>query len=362
MPMAGSGGRRRGGRSEINYWPGFVDALSTLLLAIVFLISIFMVGQFFLSREVSGQSTALDRLNRQISELTDLLALERSGRRSAQDSLNTLQTTLQGSEADRARLQGLIESGASNQAKAGELNSALEAERLATGRAMNQVEILNQQIAAMRRQLAALEDALAASESRDNESQARIADLGSRLNVALAQRVQELARYRSDFFGRLRQILGTRSDVRIVGDRFVFQSEVLFPAGQANLRPEAGGELDRIASALVELERRDSAGHPVGRAGRRTYGRSPDRDAAIPLELGPVGGPRHRGRPGAGSAGHRSAASRRRGLRRIPASRPRNDGRGLFPQPPHRAQAHGALSWTGVTTFTRPPGPGRRRR
>jgi len=255
MPMAGSGGRRRGGRSEINYWPGFVDALSTLLLAIVFLISIFMVGQFFLSREVSGQSTALDRLNRQISELTDLLALERSGRRSAQDSLNTLQTTLQGSEADRARLQGMIESGASNQARAGELNSALEAERLATGRAMNQVEILNQQIAAMRRQLAALEDALSASESRDNESQARIADLGSRLNVALAQRVQELARYRSDFFGRLRQILGTRSDVRIVGDRFVFQSEVLFPAGQANLRPEAGGELDRIASALVELER-----------------------------------------------------------------------------------------------------------
>jgi chemotaxis protein MotB len=149
----------------------------------------------------------------------------------------------------------MIESGASNQARAGELNAALDAERQATGRAMNQVEILNQQIAAMRRQLAALEDALSASESRDNESQARIADLGSRLNVALAQRVQELARYRSDFFGRLRQILGTRSDVRIVGDRFVFQSEVLFPAGQANLRTEAGGELDRIAGALMELER-----------------------------------------------------------------------------------------------------------
>ncbi len=107
----------------------------------------------------------------------------------------------------------------------------------------------------MRRQLAALEEALSASENRDKESQARIADLGSRLNVALAQRVQELARYRSDFFGRLRQILGNRQDVRIVGDRFVFQSEVLFPAGQAVLRPEAAGELDRIASALVELDR-----------------------------------------------------------------------------------------------------------
>ncbi len=94
-----------------------------------------------------------------------------------------------------------------------------------------------------------------ASESRDRESQARIADLGSRLNVALAQRVQELARFRSDFFGRLRQILGNRPDVRIVGDRFVFQSELFFNAGQSNLKPEATPELDRIAVALLDLDR-----------------------------------------------------------------------------------------------------------
>jgi chemotaxis protein MotB len=254
MPAVGSG-RRRGRQSEINYWPGFVDALSTLLLSIVFLISIFMVGQFFLSRELSSRGTVLDRLNRQISELTDLLSLERSNRRSVEENLISLQTTLQANESERTRLQGLIESGGVAQTRANELNSALEAERQTTGRALSQVEILNQQIAAMRRQLAALEEALSASENRDNESQARIADLGSRLNVALAQRVQELARYRSDFFGRLRQILGNRQDVRIVGDRFVFQSEVLFPAGQAVLRPEASGEIDRIASALMELEK-----------------------------------------------------------------------------------------------------------
>ncbi len=254
MPVA-SGSRRRGGQGSVNYWPGFVDALSTLLLAIVFMISIFMLGQFFLAREISGRDTVLDRLNRQIAELTDLLALERSGRRASEESLSSLQSTLRNAEAERSRLQGLIESGGAAQERATELGTALEAERQATGRALNQVEILSQQIAAMRRQLAALEEALSASENRDRESQARIADLGSRLNVALAQRVQELARYRSDFFGRLRQILGNRPDVRIVGDRFVFQSEVLFPAGQANLRTEASGELDRIASALVELER-----------------------------------------------------------------------------------------------------------
>jgi chemotaxis protein MotB len=252
MP-AGAGSGRRGRHGAINYWPGFVDALSTLLLAIVFLISVFMLGQFFLAREISSRDVVLDRLNRQISELTDLLALERSNRRNVEENLTGLQTTLRDSETERTRLQGMVSSGGEAKARADELGTALEAERQATGRALSQVELLNQQIAAMRRQLAALEEALATSETRDKESQARIADLGSRLNVALAQRVQELARYRSDFFGRLRQILGNRQDVRIVGDRFVFQSEVLFPAGQANLRPEAAGELDRIASALLEL-------------------------------------------------------------------------------------------------------------
>ena len=255
MPISSAGGRRRGRGGQINYWPGFVDALSTLLLAIIFLISVFTVGQFFLSRELSGRDTVLDRLNRQIAELTDLLSLERLSRRTIEDTVTSLQTTLRANEAERARLQGLLDSGGAVQAQANQLNTQLETERQATGRALSQVEILNQQIAAMRRQLAALEDALAASENRDKESQARIADLGSRLNVALAQRVQELARYRSDFFGRLRQILGNRPDVRIVGDRFVFQSEVLFPGGQATLRPEASGEIDRIASALIELER-----------------------------------------------------------------------------------------------------------
>jgi chemotaxis protein MotB len=124
------------------------------------------------------------------------------------------------------------------------------------------IEVLNQQISALRRQLAALEAALDASERRDKDSQTRIAELGQRLNVALAQRVQELARYRSEFFGRLRAILGNRSDIRIVGDRFVFQSEVFFDAGQAALRPEGRIELDRLAAALVELEQQIPAEIP----------------------------------------------------------------------------------------------------
>ena len=113
----------------------------------------------------------------------------------------------------------------------------------------------NQQIAALRRQLAAVEEALDLSEKRDKDSQSRIADLGQRLNVALAQRVQELSRYRSDFFGRLREILGNRADIRVVGDRFVFQSEIFFDTGQAVLRPEGKDELDKLAGALLDLEK-----------------------------------------------------------------------------------------------------------
>ena len=121
--------------------------------------------------------------------------------------------------------------------------------------ALARVELLNQQIAALRRQVAALETALDASEQQDKESQARIADLGKRLNVALARKVQELARYRSDFFGRLRTILGEREEIRIEGDRFVFQAEVLFPTGSDEMNPEGLVQITKLARALKDVAR-----------------------------------------------------------------------------------------------------------
>ena len=249
--------RNRRLRAGPDYWPGFVDALSTMLLSFVFLITVFMTAQFFLSRDVSGKDAALQRLNRQIEELTSLLALEKSGKAEAQSALAALTATLDAtrkSNADLTNRLGLAETAAAG-GQASEIAQKLASEKELSAKAQAQVDLLNQQIAALRRQLAAIEEALQASEAKDKDSQARIADLGSRLNVALAQKVQELARYRSDFFGRLREILGNRPGVRVVGDRFVFQSEVLFDTGQAALAPAGKSELDQLASAVIDLER-----------------------------------------------------------------------------------------------------------
>jgi chemotaxis protein MotB len=258
--------RARRSESGFNYWPGFVDALSTLVLSIVFLLSVFLVVQFFLSQAITGKDKALDELNAKIAQLNDMLSLEKLSKLTADDKVAELKAGLASAEGERDRVKGLYEglANAGNDAagRNNELNKALDSEKSVTSRALAQIEVLNQQISALRRQLAALEDALDASEKRDKESQSRIADLGSRLNVALAQRVQELSRYRSEFFGRLRAILGNRPDIRIVGDRFVFQSEVFFDTGQATLLPEGITELDTVASALTDLDKKIPAEIP----------------------------------------------------------------------------------------------------
>jgi chemotaxis protein MotB len=249
--------RSRRGGDGMNYWPGFVDALSTLILSIIFILTIFVVIQFFVQQELSGKDTALTRLNAQIAQLTNLLSMETTGKADLEAQLSSLRASLTIAETDRDKFKGIAEGAgagvAAAQGQASELANQLDGERKASARALAQVEILNQQIAAFRRQLAAIEQALDASERKDKESQSRIADLGQRLNIALAQKVEELTKYRSDFFGRLREILGNRPDIRIVGDRFVLQSELLFDVGKAELKPAALTEIDKIATALLEL-------------------------------------------------------------------------------------------------------------
>jgi chemotaxis protein MotB len=220
--------------------------------------SIFMLAQYFATQEASGKDSVLDRLNRQIAELTSLLSLERGKAKNAADELAALQATLSNVREENARLSGFALTGDEAAKAAADriatLSSALDDQKEISNEALAKIDLLNQQILAMRRQLAALNEALEASERKDQESQDRIKDLGRRLNAALARQVQELQRYRSDFFGRLRELLASRKDIRIVGDRFIFQSEVLFPSGQAQLSPEGLAAMDSLASAINQLK------------------------------------------------------------------------------------------------------------
>jgi chemotaxis protein MotB len=250
--------RIRRGESGMNYWPGFVDALSTLILSIIFLLSVFVVVQFYLQQEVQGKDTALQHLNGQIALLSKLLSMEKTSNADLEKQLGGLQASLTTIQNDRDKYKGLYEGAAAAQltaeSKLNEVSGQLEGEKENSTKAFSQIDLLNQQVAALREQLAALGAALDVSQKKTKDAEERVSDLGQRLNVALAQHVQELSSYRSDFFGKLREVLGNRPDIRVVGDRFVLQSEIFFDTGRADLKAEGRAELDKVAAAIVELE------------------------------------------------------------------------------------------------------------
>ncbi len=234
---------RHSRRQSGDHWPGFVDALSSLLLVVIFFLSVFMLAQFFLSEALSGRDKALDAMRAEIAELADLLALERKAAKEAADRVASLS----------AALMDLRTKEEAAQAELASTKAALADQEDLTEEAQAQLAVLNSQLSELRKQLASLQKALEAAEEKDRRQQARIANLGKRLNAALAQRVDELARFRSQFFGLMKQALKGRSDVRIEGDRFVFQSEILFNSGSAELGPTGKAELLKIALALLEI-------------------------------------------------------------------------------------------------------------
>ena len=246
MPLAS----RRSRRPSIDIWPGFVDALAQLLMVIIFILLVFTAGQFFLADALTGRDKALKELQQQVSELSDLLALERTANEDLRASAASLAARLKAAQGERDTLAAQFGARAEAVAKA---EQALAAEQQTSAAARAQVEQLSASIAALREQLAQIAAALDLSEAKAKDQQTQIAELGRRLNLALATKVQELARYRSEFFGRLREIIGNRPDIRIVGDRFVFQSEVLFAPSSAELAETAKQQLDPVIAALQEI-------------------------------------------------------------------------------------------------------------
>ncbi|MBV1900498.1 MAG: peptidoglycan -binding protein [Kordiimonadaceae bacterium] len=274
-------GRRRGiNMGSDSSWPGFVDALSSLLLVIIFLLSMFVLSQFFLGQALTGRDEALAELRGQVAQLGNLLKLEKQANSSLRTSMADLATSLTAANADRDKLAasltaaqtalgasdaGLAEMTAARarfEKEAAELaekydiaTTDLSAEKELSRRAQEQVGQLQRNVEALREQLGRLEAALDASDERDRLNQAVIVDMGRRLNRALASKVEELAGYRSEFFGRLKAVLSTRPEIRIEGDRFVFASELLFSSASSELGPEGRAELRKFAETLVQISK-----------------------------------------------------------------------------------------------------------
>ena len=296
MALARIGNARR---VENFTWPGFVDALATLLMVIIFVLMVFVLIQVNLAYRVSGQDATLGEMRQQLASLGELLNIER--RASADLAANLAQITnqLNASNANRDELQAQLTSlqtaiAARNSqianltAKQADAEAALAAARnsleerlgalqLAEGQlamvqaqnksAANRIDALRAETTASKAEIAQMTGALAALRLRIEELTSLLAEkdrqatrdkvaitsLGRSLNNALASRVQELQRFRSEFFGRLRDVLKGRDDVQIVGDRFVFQSEVLFAQGQAEIGSQGEEQLAKLAITLTDI-------------------------------------------------------------------------------------------------------------
>jgi chemotaxis protein MotB len=324
--MAATSARRRGGATDYT-WPGYVDALTTLLMVLIFLLTLFSVGQFTLSSALNTRDSAIDRLGKQLGDLTSQLSIEKKASQSLQKDLEqlTLQIAQERAQrnklgadlaaerrssdalkterdqlsdqltsmlAERERLAAALRAQSTAQqaqakeseAKAADLQKEIERQRVELTRLAASLAAANQEkgklfgdlteqekltaeqkaavvrltaeLNAVKDELGRLNAALDASEAKAKDQQAQIVDLGQKLNRALASKVEELARYRSEFFGKLREALAGQRDVQVVGDRFVFQSEVLFPSGSSKLQAAGEQQLASVAQRLVEIASR----------------------------------------------------------------------------------------------------------
>jgi chemotaxis protein MotB len=258
--------RRRGAGNGLDAWPGYVDALSTLLMVTIFVLLVFVLAEAFLSAALNGSNNTIDKLKDQIAQLSESLSLETTKDASLSAELAALNSQLAAAQATNAGLTQKLGAADQNiasltsqlataqaQAASPEMAAKLTAAQNLSASEADQITLLNQQIAAMRLQLAALAQALDAAQAADAKDNVQIADLGKQLNEALARKVAELQQYQSTFFHAMRDALANQPNIKIVGDRFVFESDVLFPVDSATLTPAGQAEIADVAKAVKAI-------------------------------------------------------------------------------------------------------------
>ena len=282
-------------RKQLDYtWPGFVDALSSLLMVIIFVLMIFVISQFFISQKMSGQDEALIKLKNNLTELSELLSLERDTTTELTTQLAVFEEKFSVIKEDLIRekaitkqyedeIRGTKNIISLNEIEINKLKIALEEKVKNTTRLRNEIsdlgnqmnnknfeikskdqilkankEEINQLINAtlnLKKRLTQLQTLLSAYKAKDKKENVKTLNLGKDVNSALARRVEELEKFKSDFFGRVRELIKGRKEIRVVGDRFVFQSEVLFSLGSDELGVEGQLEMQKLAATLMEIEK-----------------------------------------------------------------------------------------------------------
>ena len=259
--------RRFRNPSGYNFWPSFVDALSTLLIVVLFFLLLFVLAHFFMGRNLDTKNTEISLLNSQLQNLASELSAERKTSRDLTLETQKLSAELDGVKDEQTKAlaqSALLEQDVKAltlRRQELEKETAAKSKELKTERKISQeakahLALLNAQTEKMTKELSRLGNLLDQADKKDKEQKAQIADLGKKLNRALAAKASELASYRSEFFGTLRKVLQDRDDFRIEGDRFVFQSELFFKSGSAFLEDKGKKQLNVLAKTIKELQRK----------------------------------------------------------------------------------------------------------
>jgi chemotaxis protein MotB len=228
--------RKRGG---LDIWPGFVDALTSLIMVLMFMLLIFAIGQFVLSDTLAGKTKSLDSLNVKISELSQQVTKNEDIRRSLDSRIAELLRLLGIAESERDRYKTTLDQ---QGAQAMALSNDIQA-----------LEALKRQFES---EVAQLMARINAGDEASRAKDLKIAELDRQLKIVSAERVNELQKYRSEFFGKLRDALGKRDDIKVVGDRFVLPSDILYSSGSAELGAEAKGNLSRLVKTIQEVSKK----------------------------------------------------------------------------------------------------------
>ena len=282
-------------KKQLDYtWPGFVDALSSLLMVIIFVLMIFVISQFFISQKMSGQNEALVNLKNNLTELNNLLSLERDTTTELTTQLSVLEEKIEVFKEDLLKeknrtkqyeeeLRGNKNIISLSQSELNRLKKDLREKNKVTVDLRNNISDLDKQVSEkkleiqnkenvirankkevkqlinttlnLKNRLTQLQTLLSAYKAKDKKENIKTLNLGKDVNSALARRVEELEKFKSDFFGRVRELIKGRKEIRVVGDRFVFQSEVLFSLGSDELGAEGQVEMQKLASTLMEIEK-----------------------------------------------------------------------------------------------------------